>query len=78
MKVSESRTLARKRKIRVRARGRKNELHNEERQVLRRKERASKENLSGRSRRKNERLSRLKISPKGSAESWFHSKSGLT
>ena len=58
--------------------GEKGGLHHEGRQVPRRKERTSKKNLPRRSRRKHEWVGRCKSSPGGSAESWFHSKSGQT
>ena len=53
-------------------------LHNEGRQVARRKGRSSKKSLPRRSRRKHERVSGRKSSSGWSAKSWFHSKSGQT
>ena len=78
VRVSESRTLERKREIRTRAWRGKGGLHSEERQVPRRKERASKKSLPRGSRRKHERVSRRKSSPGQSAEYWFHSMSRQT
>ena len=78
IKVGESRILVRVRGIRAGAWIGKSSLHGEERQVSRRKGRASKESLPGTSRRKHERVSGRKSSPGRSAESWFHSKSGQT
>ena len=77
-KVGESRTLARVRGIRARAWSGKSGLHHEERQIQRRKGRASSKSLPRTSRRKQERVSGRKSSPGRSAESWFHSKSGQT
>ena len=51
-------------------------LHNERKQIPRRRGRASKENLPRRSRRKHERVSGCKSSPGTSAKSWFYFKSG--
>ena len=76
--VSEGRTLAREREIRLGVRGGKGGLHREERQIPRRKGRASVKSLPRRCRRKHERVSGRKSSPARSAESWFHSKSGQT
>ena len=56
IKVSESRTLAREREIRARARRGKSGLHGEGRQVLRSCERETKKSFSRRSRRKHERV----------------------
>ena len=78
IKVGESRTLARKRGIRVRAWSEKSGLHGERRQIPRRKGRASKKSLPRRSGRKHEHVSGRKSSPGQSVESWFHSKSGQT
>ena len=61
--------LARMRRIRVEAWRGKSGLYDERRQIPRRK---------GRSRRKHERVSGRKGCLGGSAESWFHSKSGQT
>ena len=77
VKVSKRCTLARERRIGALARRGKGGLHNEGRQVSRRGK-ASKENLSRRSRKKHERVSGFKSSPIGSGESWFYSKSGRT
>ena len=55
VKVGESRTLARERRIRARAWRGKGGLHREERQILTRKERTSKESLPRVSRRKHKR-----------------------
>ena len=77
VKVGESRTLAKKRGIRAGVWRGKDGLHSEERQVPRRRRRASNENLP-RSRRKHERVSGCKSSPGRSGKSWFHSKSGQT
>ena len=57
IKVRESRTLARKRKIGRGAWGENDGLYGKERQVSRRKGRASKKSLLRRSRRKHERVS---------------------
>ena len=76
--MSESRTFARKNGIGAEAKEKKGLLHNEGRQVSRRRERASKENFSIRSRRKHERASGSKSSSEGPAESWFHFKSVQT
>ena len=76
--VGESCTLARKRGIRVRAWSRKGGLHGEQRQLSRRKGRASNKSLPRTSRRKHEWVSGRKSSPGRSAESWPHSKSGQT
>ena len=67
--MSESRTLTSERGIRAGAWERKSGHHSERRQVLRRRKRASKDNLPGRSRSKRERES----GRKRSAKSWFHS-----
>ena len=69
VKVGESRTLARVRGI---SRG-KGGLHGERREIIKRKGRAGKKNLSRTSRRKHERVSERKSSPGRSAESCFHS-----
>ena len=53
-------------------------LHNEPRQIPRRKGRASNKSLPRTSRRKHERWSGRKSSPGRSAEPWFHSNSGQT
>ena len=63
VKVGESRTLARKRRIRAGAWRGKGGLHGEGRQIPRRKGRASKKSLPKRSRRKHERVSGRKSSP---------------
>ena len=76
VKVGESRTLARKRRIRAGAWSGKGGLHGEGRQVPARKERACKKSLPRTSRRKYERVSGRKSSPGRFAKSWFHSKSG--
>ena len=47
-----------------------------EKEVPKWKDRASKKSLPRRSRGKHERVSERKSSPRRSAESWFHSKSG--
>ena len=73
VKVSESHTLSRQRRIRAGAWSGKGGLHSEGGKIPRRKGRASKKSLSKRSRRKHERLSGRKSSPGRSAESWFHS-----
>ena len=78
VKVGESRTLARERGIRARAWRGKSVLHREQRQISRRKGKASKRSLPRTSRRKHERVSGLKSSPGRSAESWHHSKSCQT
>ena len=69
VKVSESRTLTRKRGIRARAWNGKGGLHQERRQISGRKGRASKKSLPRTSRRKHERMSGRKSSPGRSAES---------
>ena len=76
--MSESRTLARERKIRARAWRGEDGLQSEGRQIPRRKRRKSKESLSRRSGRKHERVSGRKSSPGRSTESWCHSKSDQT
>ena len=53
-------------------------LHDEGRQIPRRKGRESKMSFPRRSRRKHEWMSRRKSSPGRSAESWFHPKFGQT
>ena len=73
--MSESCTLAKKRGIRVGAWGKKGGLYRERRQVLKKGE--SKEKVL-RSRGKHEQVSGSKSSPRRSAESSFHSKSGQT
>ena len=73
VKVGESRTLARVRGIRARACRGKGGLDREGRQIPRRKGRASNKSLPRTSRRKQERMSGRKSSPRRSAESWFHS-----
>ena len=78
VKVGESCTLARERGIRVRAWSGEGGINSEGRQISRRKGRESKESLPRTSRRKHERVSGRKSSPRRSAESWFHSKSGQT
>ena len=78
VKVGESRTLAREKRIRARARRGKVGLHREGRQIPRRRRRASKKDLPRRCRRKHKQVSGRKGSPGRSAESWFHSKSGQT
>ena len=70
VKMSESRILAKERAIRAGAWRRKGGLHDEGRQIPRRRGRASKKSLP---RRKHERMSGRKSSPGQSAESWFHS-----
>ena len=77
MRGRESR-WARERGIRARALSGKGGLHCEQRQIPRRKDRATKKSLPRTSRRKHERVSRRKSSPGRSAELWFHSKSGQT
>ena len=62
--------------IRARAWSGKGGLHHEGRQIPRRTGRASNKSLPRTSRRKHEQVSGRKSSPGGSAESWFHSKSG--
>ena len=74
--MSNSHTLARKRKIRARAWRGKGGLHGERRGFPKRSGRASKNSLSRENRRKHERVSSHKSSLGQSAESWFHSKSG--
>ena len=78
VKVGESRTLARKRRIIARAWRRKGGLPSEQRQTPRRKGRASNKSLPRRGQRKHERVSGRKNSPGRFAESWFHPKSGQT
>ena len=73
VKVGESRTLARKKRIRARAWSGKGGLHRKRRQIPRRKGSASKKSLPRTSRRKHEQVSRRKSSPGRSAESWPHS-----
>ena len=68
----------RERGIRARAWGGKGGLHSERRQIPRRKERASKKSLPGKSRRRHERARGRKSSPGRSVESWCHSKSSQT
>ena len=63
VKVGESRTLTRKRRIRAIAWKGKGGLYSEGRQVPRRKGRESRESLPRRSRRKHERVSGRKSSP---------------
>ena len=74
VKVSESRTLARKKEIRSRAWRGECGLHSERRGVPRRRRRASKKSLPRGSRRKHERVSGHKSSPGRSAETWSHSR----
>ena len=62
-KVSKSRTLARERRIRAGAWKGKGGLHNERRQIPKRRRRASKKSLPRTSRRKHERVSDCKSSP---------------
>ena len=76
VKMGKSHTLVRVRGIRARTWSGKGRLHGEQRQIPRRKGRASKKSLPRTSRRKHERVSGCKSSPERSAESWFHSKSG--
>ena len=78
VKMGESHTLARVRGIRVREWSGKDGLHHEQRQIPRRKGRASKKSLPRTSGRKHERVSGSKSSPGRSAESWPHSKTGQT
>ena len=78
VKVDESCTLVSEKGIRARACSGKGGIHSEERQIPRKKERASKKSLPRTSRRKHERVSGCKSSPGRSTESWFHSKSGQT
>ena len=73
VKMGESRTLGRERRIRARAWSGKGGLHREQGQIPRRTGRASKKNLPRTSRRKHERVSGRKSFPGRSAESWFHS-----
>ena len=75
VKVSECRTL---REIKAGARRGKGGLHREGRQIPRRTGRPSKKSLPRKNRRKHERVSGRKSSPRQSAEPWFHSKSGQT
>ena len=70
VKVGESRTLARERRIRARAWRGKGGLHREGRQIS---GKANNNSLPERSRWKHERVSGRKSSPGRSAESWFHS-----
>ena len=72
MRGRESR-WAREKGITTRAWRGKGGLHDEQRQLPRRKGRASKKSLPRTSRRKHERVSGRKSSPGRSAESWFHS-----
>ena len=76
VKVAESCSLTREREIRTRAWRDKGGLHHEERQISRRKKKASKKSLPRTSRRKHEQVSGRKSSPRRSPESWFHSKFG--
>ena len=69
VKVGESRTLTRVRRIRAGAWSGKGGLHGEPRQIPRRKQRASNKSLPRTSRRKHERVSGRKSSPGRSAES---------
>ena len=69
MKVSESPILPRNRNIRVGAWRGKGGFHSEEKQVPRRRGKASKESLPRGGRRKHERMSGCKSFPGGSAES---------
>ena len=78
VKVSENRILTREREIRTRAWRGEGGLHTEGRQVPRRKEGASKKSFHRGSRRKHERVSGRKSSPKRYEESWFHSMSSQT
>ena len=78
VKVSESRTLARKRRVREGAWSGKSQFHTVGRRNRRRREKTGKEILLRRKRRKHEGISGRKNSPGGSGESWFHSKSGQT
>ena len=78
VKVGESRTLARKRRIIAGAWSGKGGIHREGRQIPRKKGRASKKSLPRTIRRKHERVSGRKGSPGRSVESWPHSKSGQT
>ena len=73
VKVGDSRTLARGRRIRARAWSGKGGIHRERKQIPWRKGRASKYSLPRTSRTKHERVSGCKSSPGRSAESWFHS-----
>ena len=68
VKVGESRTLARKRRIRVGAWSGKGGLHIERREISRRKGRASKKSLPRTSRRTHEWVKKCKSSPGPSAE----------
>ena len=70
--MNESHTLVGE--IRARAWRGKGGLHRE----IRAGSKKVKKGLPRGSRRKHERVSGRKISPGGSAESWFHSKSGQT
>ena len=72
-KVGENRTFAEQREITARAWREKDGLHTVGRQIPRRKKRASKNSFCRRSRSKHERVSKCKITPGPSAESWFHS-----
>ena len=78
VKVGESRTLAKKRRVRARACSGKGGLHRERRQIPTTTGRASKKSLPRRGRTKHERVSARKSSPGQSAESWFHPYSGQT
>ena len=66
------------REIRARAWRGKGGLHSEERQIQSRRGRANEKSLPRRCRRKHEQVSGHKSSLGGSAEFWFHSKSGQT
>ena len=71
-------TLARERRIRVRAWRGKGGLHRERRQIPRRTGTESNKSLPRTNRRRRERVSGCKDSPGRSTESWFHSKSAQT
>ena len=78
VKVGESRTLARERRIRAGTWRGKGGLHRERGQIPRRKQRASNKSLPRTNRWKHERVSGRKSSPGRSAEPWSHFKSGQT
>ena len=71
--MGESRTLARERGIRAGAWRGKGGLHSEGMQAGFKEVKEGKQGELPRCRRKHERVIRHKSSPRGSAESWFHS-----
>ena len=75
-KVSEGRTLVRKRGVRAEAWSRKSKLPAARGRVTRRGGKASKESVFTRSERQHELVNGRKSSSRGSGESCFHSKSG--